>query len=175
MSNASTAPATLLPSAGPFRRFAALVYDSLLLLAVLFLGTLVVLPLSGGEAITLDGSGPWEYVYRIYVLLLILGFFGLPWTRRGQTLGMMSWKIRLVLADGGSVSWQRAALRLAIGVVIVAAALSGLWLARGDGGALPAAALSGPALVNYLWMAFDGQSRTLQDVLSATRVVRLPG
>jgi uncharacterized RDD family membrane protein YckC len=159
--------------AGLGRRFAALVYDSLLLVAVLFLGTLALLPLTGGEAITPQGSGALEYLYRGWIALLTLGFFGLPWVRTGQTLGMMSWKLRLERMDGGRLRWIEVAARLAIGAVVVTAAVAGLWLAGRPGTAawLPGLLLL-PAVVNYLWMGFDREARTLQDQLTGCRVVR---
>ena len=111
-----------------FRRLAALVYDGLLLLAVLFLGTLVLLPFTGGESITPQDSGAWAYAYRGWVALLTLGFFGVSWTRRGQTLGMMSWKIRLVRLDGSAFRWIHVLSRLGVGMALVVAAALGLWL-----------------------------------------------
>lgn len=164
------------PALGPAglgRRFAALVYDSLLLVAVLFLGTLVLLPLTGGEAITPQDSGGYEYLYRGWIALLTLGFFGLPWVRTGQTLGMMSWKLRLERPDGSRIGWRDAAGRLLVGGLIVVAAVTGLWLA-GRGGApawLPGLLLL-PTVANYLWMGFDREARTLQDLLTGGRVVR---
>jgi uncharacterized RDD family membrane protein YckC len=158
-----------------WRRFAALVYDSLLLLAVLFLGTLALLPLTGGESITPQDSGAWELAYRAWVMLLTAGFFGISWTRRGQTLGMMSWKIRLLRDDGTLLRWPRALLRLLLGAAVALAALVGLLSVARTGSLLPAgwgSALLLPAAANYLWMGFDPEARTLQDRLSGCRVVR---
>lgn len=160
--------------ASMWRRLGALVYDGLLLAAVLFFGTLVLLPLTGGQAITPQDSGAWEYGYRAWIALLVAGFFGVSWTRRGQTLGMMSWKIRLVADDGLPPRWPRALLRLAIGAVPVVAGLTSLF-AFGGGTTVPrdwAALLLIPAVANYLWMGFDAEARTLQDKLTGCRVQR---
>lgn len=170
-------PSTTPSAAGPFRRFAALVYDFLLLVAVLFLGTLALLPFSGGRAITPQDAGPWEYAYRVYVAALVLGFFGVSWTRRGQTLGMMSWKIRVERIDGMRLGWAGCARRLAIGTAFALSAAAGLWLLRAPAGTprwLGGAALLVPVAVNYAWMRRGGDSRTLHDRLSDSRVVRLP-
>jgi uncharacterized RDD family membrane protein YckC len=159
-----------------FRRLAALVYDSLLLLAVLFLGTLMLLPLTGGESITPQDSGPWEYLYRGWIALLTLGFFGLSWTRRGQTLGMMSWKIRLLRDDGSLPRWRDAALRFLSGALTLLCALLGLVsLAHPADSPLGywAWALLLPSAANYLWVFLDPESRSLQDRLTRCRVVRL--
>lgn len=159
-----------------WRRLGALVYDGLLLAAVLFLGTLVLLPLTGGKSITPQDSGPWEYVYRAWIALLIAGFFGISWTRRGQTLGMMSWKIRLQREDGRLPDWPVALLRIAIGMVPALSALLGLVSIGRSAGMLPGAwgsTLLLPAIANYLWMGFDPEARTLQDRLSRCRMVRV--
>ena len=90
------------------RRLAALVYDSLLILAVLFLATALALALAGGA---LDAHG-WGF--RAYLLAVVAGFFGWFWTHGGQTLGMRAWKIRVERLDGGPVDWPQALLRLAV-------------------------------------------------------------
>jgi len=160
--------------AGLGRRLAALVYDSLLLVAVLFLGTLLLLPLTGGEAITPQDAGPWEHLYRLWVAALVVGFFGVSWTRRGQTLGMMSWKIRLVRDGGQPLRWRDVVLRLLAGAVLAVLAIGGLWALARPGDMLDGAwaVLLLPALANYAWMAFDGESRTLQDRLTRCRMLR---
>lgn len=167
---APSAPASL------WRRLGALVYDGLLLLAVLFLGTLVLLPLTGGESITPQAAGGWEHAYRAWIALLVTGFFGLSWTRHGQTLGMMSWKIRLRREDGAALRWRDALLRLAVGAVPALAALVGLVSIGRDGQLLPTGwgvLLLLPAAANYLWMGLDPQARSLQDRLSRSRMERV--
>ena len=162
--------------ASVWRRLGALVYDGLLLLAVLFMGTLVLLPLTGGQPITPQDSGPWEYAYRGWIALLVALFFGYSWTRRGQTLGMMSWKIRVQREGGALLRWPQALARLGIGLVPALSALIGLVpIGRGPASALRpwGTALMLPAVANYLWMGFDPEARTLQDRLSGCRVVRV--
>lgn len=163
--------------AGLGRRLAALFYDGLLITAVLFLGTLALLPLTGGEAITPQESGPWEVAYRVWLMLLALGYFCGSWIRRGQTLGMMSWKIRLQRDGGGLPRGRDAVLRFALGCAATVAALSGLWLLRGATATASAAlgvALLLPAVGNYLIMYADPGARTLLDRCTRCRVVRLP-
>ena len=162
--------------AGLGRRLAALLYDGLLLMAVLFLGTLVLLPFTGGEAITPQDSGPWEVAYRVWLALLAFGFFCSSWIRRGQTLGMMSWKIRLQRGDGRSLRWLDAVLRFSLGGALAVAALSGLWVLRGATTLSSAAlgiALLLPAVGSYLFMYADPDARTLLDRWTRCRVMRL--
>lgn len=167
------------PAAGLLRRLAALTYDCLLLLAILFVGTMVLLPLTGGEAITPASQGPAIYLaYRAYLALLALGYFGLAWTRGGQTLGMVAWRIRLVASGGGGSAWPAAIRRFAIGLVLTIAAEYGLRLAFEPGEpthALAAGLLLLPVLMNFAWIAFDARGRSLQDIACHTRILRIAG
>jgi len=138
------------PSSPPglLRRLAAVLYDSLLLLALLMVATAMFLPLTGGEAIDPKRDPMLEWVYRAVLLLLTVGFYGIFWTRRGQTLGMASWRLRVEREDGGTLGWGDTLRRLA------AAVLS--WLPLGLG---------------WLWILVDPEHRAWHDRLSGTRMV----
>jgi uncharacterized RDD family membrane protein YckC len=133
------------------RRLGAMLYDSLLLTAVLMLATGAMLFATGGEAIRSDTHPVLEWLYRAVLIALTLGFFGLYWTRGGQTLGMAAWRIKVERDDGALLTWRDSAVRLG------AAVLS--WL---------------PAGLGFLWILFDSESKAWHDGLSHTRVVRLP-
>jgi uncharacterized RDD family membrane protein YckC len=90
-------------------------------------------------------------VYRAVLVLLTVGFFGVFWTRRGQTLGMASWRVRVEREDGTLLDWGDTVRRLA------AALLS--WLPLGLG---------------FLWVLVDPQRRAWHDRLSRSRVVVVP-
>jgi uncharacterized RDD family membrane protein YckC len=139
------------PAAGLLRRLAAMVYDSLLVVAVMMVVTALFLPLTGGEAITPADSGALENVYRLVMLLLVIGFFGLFWTRRGQTLGMAAWRLKVERQDGKLLTWTDVLKRLG------AACLS--WL---------------PAGMGFLWILVDRERLAWHDRLSHTRVVVEP-
>jgi len=145
VTDATPAPAGLL------RRLGALLYDGLLLLAVLMIATALFLPLTGGEAIDPRANPLLEWVYRTVLLLLIVGFFGVFWTRRGQTLGMASWRLRVEREDGALLTWADTVRRLAAAVLA--------WLPLGLG---------------YLWILVDADRRAWHDRLSGTRVVVVP-
>ena len=165
------------PAAGLLRRLAALTYDCLLLFAILFVGTMALLPLTHGEAITPASQGPGTYLaYRGYLALLALGYFGLAWTRGGQTLGMMAWRIRLGAPNGSTPGWPSAASRFALGLALAIAAEYGLRLALEPGGSaqrLAAGFLLLPLLLNFAWIAIDPRGRSLQDLACRTRTFRM--
>jgi len=128
-----------------------MLYDGLLLLAVLMVATALFLPLTGGEALDPERNPVLEFVYRSVLLVLIVGFFGLFWTRRGQTLGMASWRLRVEREDGTLLGWGDTLRRLAWALVSLL-----------------------PLGLGFLWVLFDPERRAWHDRLSRTRVVVLP-
>jgi len=163
--------------AGLFRRLAAQVYDFLLVIALWFIATFMVLPLTGGEAITPATQGGLEWAYRAWLLAVFFGYFGFCWVRGGQTLGMRAWRIRLESAGGRSPRWTEAGLRYAIGVALILTAVYGAWLIARPGWS-PSDALALllllPVPVNLAWIALDREGRSLQDLAGAMQMVRVP-
>lgn len=139
------------PSAGVLRRLGAMVYDLLLVIALMMVVTALLLPLTGGEAITNERFGAWEYAYRVLLLAVVVGFFGLFWTRRGQTLGMQAWRLKIQREDGALLRWPDVLKRLAFATV-------GLCLAG----------------FGYWWIWIDRDRLAWPDRWSRTRVVVLP-
>ena len=93
------------PSASLLKQLVAMLYDSLLIIALLFIATAILLPLNKGEAI----GGP---LYSLYLLLIIFIFYSWFWNKSGQTLGMKVWKIRIINDYGFNPSWPVSFLRL---------------------------------------------------------------
>jgi uncharacterized RDD family membrane protein YckC len=165
------------PAAGLFRRLAALLYDCLLLLALLFVGTLAALPLTGGEAITPAAQGLGAYLlYRAYLALLALGFFGVSWTHGGQTLGMVAWRIRLRVANDETPKWPATLRRFALGLALAVAAEFGLRLVLAPG-SLARSMMGGllllPLFLNFAWIPFDARGRSLQDLACRMQVLKI--
>lgn len=126
------------------RRLAAMVYDGLLLLGLMILPTLLVV-LVRQQAITPDTA--FHRVYQLFLLLLVVGFYVLSWTRRRQTAGMQAWQLRVVRSDGSRLDVRDALLRFA------ASLLSLLPLGLG-----------------YLWIVFDRHGLAWHDRLTRTQV-----
>ena len=132
---------------GLLRRLAAIAYDSLLLCGILLVAALP-LPLVG-EAI---GHSWWlQLLIQAYLISVCLLFFGWFWVHGGQTLGMRAWRLAVIRADGGRITWRLAAARFA------AAILS--WVVLGLG---------------FLWVLFDADKLAWHDRLSGTRLVLRP-
>lgn len=138
-------------TAGVLRRFGAMLYDLLVVMALMFIVTALFLPFTGGEAITPDRSVLVERIYQVALLLVVVLFFCVFWTRRGQTIGMLAWRLRVERNDGSVLTWRDALLRLA-GACVSLAALG----------------------LGYFWIWIDSERRAWHDRWSGTRVVVLP-
>ena len=130
---------------GFLRRLAAIFYDLLLLFALLAVAiTLLTLPFGMPTGVRLIALQ--LFLFEILPMLFFTGF----WSRGGQTLGMRAWRLKLLRADGGSVTWRDAFKRH------LAALLSLLIFGLG-----------------FLWMLVDREGLTWHDRLSDTRLVVL--
>jgi uncharacterized RDD family membrane protein YckC len=138
-------------SAGVLRRFGAMLYDLLLVIALLFIVTALFLPFTGGEAITPGRSLVVERIYQAVLLFVVVVFFCLFWTWRGQTVGMLAWRLRVERSDGTLLTWRDALLRL--------------------GGAFVSLAVLG---LGYFWIWIDRDRLAWHDRWSGTRVVVVP-
>ena len=72
------------------RRAGAMLYDGLLIVAVLFLGTIPFVAVRAGESVD-PGSLPYQLAMATLVFVFYVGF----WSRYGRTLGMQSWGLRI--------------------------------------------------------------------------------
>jgi len=93
------------------RRLGSMLYDAILVIALLIVGTCVLLLLTNGENIK-----PGNFYYQSYLLFLIVSFFSWFWTHGGQTAGMAAWRLKLTTFSNTSISFQQALLRLLIAV-----------------------------------------------------------
>ena len=102
------------PPAGLLKQLAAMVYDSLLIFAVLFFASAAAIVFNHGEAIE---SSP---VFSLYLLFMLFTFYAWFWHRSGQTLGMRAWRIRIVSEQGGNPGWVTCYLRLVLALLSMA-------------------------------------------------------
>jgi uncharacterized RDD family membrane protein YckC len=137
-------------SAGFGRRLAALLYDSVLLAALLVAFTSGAVFLNHGVAVERKTAGAWVYVYEAGLISVIAGYYLLNWTRSGQTLGMRAWHLRAVTDSGKPLPLKAAVLRFFFGILAWA-----------------------PAALGVLWLYVDPEHAALHDRLSKTRVVHL--
>ena len=132
---------------GLIRRLAAIIYDALLIGALLFLATIPFIAVRGGEPVEIGDN----LYYRLVLVLVVYAFFVGFWSRSGRTLGMQSWGLQLETQDGGRPTWGTNSLRF------FAAILS--WV---------------PAGLGFLWQLWDKDRLTWHDRISGTHLVHYP-
>ncbi|MBX3618397.1 MAG: RDD family protein [Rhizobacter sp.] len=105
---------------GLLRRMASLLYEGLLLFGIGLipgaLGALLV-AMIGPESAAHDSRALQAVTFLIYG-----AYFTWFWSRRGQTLPMQTWHIRVVSSDGAPLSLQQAAGRFIAACLWVAPA-----------------------------------------------------
>lgn len=124
------------------RRLGAILYDSLLVLALMILATLVFIAMRGGESVE-SGDGSFRITLLAIAYLFYVGF----WSRHGRTLGMQSWRLQLETADSKKPDVARASLRFFAGVLSLI-----------------------PLGLGYWWQLWDKDGLTWHDRISGTRL-----
>ncbi len=130
---------------GIFRRLASMLYEALLLAAVLF---------AAGFVFTAAFHSPLSPVLRVafqaYLLLVTAAYFVWYWLHGGQTLPMKTWRLRVASADGKPLRFGQACLRFIC-------ALTGILLGFG-----------------ILWALFDRDRQFWHDRMAGTKIVLSP-
>jgi len=134
------APAPLLA------RIAAMIYESLLVTAVLFVASFIIIPVVG------ELHAAWQrHLFQAYILGVLFAYFSSFWLRSGQTLAMKTWRIRLVQANGDTLTFKQAVLRFFLALLGLLLAGAGFW-----------------------WALVDRDRQFLHDRIAGTRLVRVP-
>ncbi len=134
------------PPAPVFSRFAVMVYEALLVTAVVFVASFIIIPVVG------EMQAPWQrHLFQFYLLGVLFAYFSAFWLRSGQTLAMKTWRIRLVQQNGDTLTFRQALLRFALAWMSLLLLGAGFW-----------------------WAFFDRDRQFLHDRILGTRLVRIP-
>src|SRR5687768_18223565 len=132
---------------GLWRRLLSMIYELLILVAVLFIASFVF------HLVFRDTSSVFfRPAFQLYLLVVAGIYFTWFWTHGGQTLPMQTWKLRVISADGGGLYLKQALARYLFAVI-------GIFLLGGG----------------ILWALFDREGLFLHDRLAGTRIVRIEG
>ena len=154
------------------RRLLALIYELILLFAVVFIAAYLFSALTQFKG---DPASPLYYAFQIAIFGAIGTYFVWCWRKSGQTLPMKTWKIRLTALDRTRPSLARCWLRYTlawIGPLVGLVAYKGIVLLAGYGMArfsVVALLASLPFFaLNFAWAVFDRERRFLHDRLAGT-------
>ena len=139
-----------LPTAPLWRRLAALIYDSLIIVGMfIILGLILVAILK-----LIIGDFPGELPFSIVMTLLFstcFFYYTHSWRRGGQTIGMKAWRIRLANLTEQPISLSQCMLRTGCGFFSIVIFGIGFW-----------------------WAWLDKNQRSWHDMASLTRIVFIP-
>lgn len=168
--------------AGIAVRMMAILYDGMLILALLFLmgtigavvGTLLLLDV-GTESTHARQLPLWYQngVMTPLFVLTLIGFYGLFWRKSGQTLGMQTWRLKTVDNMGNLLTWSQSTRRIMSACLVpflcgmIALILNGarLWVLLG--------ALFG-FVFNYAFCLFNSRGLAVHDILSNSMTLKVP-
>jgi uncharacterized RDD family membrane protein YckC len=130
---------------GLTRRLLVMLYDALVVVALMMLATGIVLWIH--PATLTAGRDFWYTLYLLAVWFLYLAWC---WQHGGVTLGMRAWRVQLVTDNLQPMSWAQSGLRF------VTSFISGLPLGAG-----------------FLWSLRDRENRAWHDHWSRSRLCRI--
>jgi uncharacterized RDD family membrane protein YckC len=114
----SPQPAT----AGLWRRLAALMYEGVLVFAIVFVAAYLFIALARDTP-----SGWLRIAFYIYLLCICGGYFVFCWVRTGQTLAQKTWNLRLTNLDGSLLRPRQAILRYLLALPSIGSGIGLLW------------------------------------------------
>jgi len=157
MTDSSLAPA--------WKRLAAIIYDALLVVAIVMVVGMVAQFATGGRLVDAHGQVT-AWWYRPLQGVVVGAYFLWSWTRGGQTLGMRPWRIRVSDAQGDAVTWGRGLIRLLVAALPLALlAIYPLTSMR--------AALWAPVVGWAIWLLpsfVDRRHRAIHDMMARTEI-----
>lgn len=131
------------PAPALLRRLASMVYELLLVIALLFIAALAYSFLRNPQA-------PGGMIFfQLYLLMVVAGYFIWFWTHGGRTLAMKTWRLRVISADGNPLSLKQAALRFMLAMIGISCLGIGI-----------------------LWAWFDAEGQFLHDRVAGTRLIK---
>jgi uncharacterized RDD family membrane protein YckC len=129
---------------GLFRRGLIILYDAIVIIALLMLATLIAMLF--GMA---NSTAALDFTYTTYLLLVWFLYLGWCWNRGGMTLGMRVWHVCIRNESGNRPNWGQCALRFLVSLLSLAVVGLG-----------------------FIWSVFEKEQRTWHDLASHTRLLR---
>jgi uncharacterized RDD family membrane protein YckC len=150
----STSPSENQQKIAPlWRRLFAMIYDGFLLFGIsMLVGAFhisIKAVIFGKNSIETSPTAGGDFILFIIWILAIFLFYFFFWRNSGQTLGMQSWRLKIVSLKGENISISQCMIRFFVAILSIV--ILGL---------------------GYLW-CFLGKHRTWHDIASDTNIILL--
>ncbi|PTQ90669.1 RDD family protein [Agitococcus lubricus] len=174
-----TAQTESIPLARAGVRLAAVIYDGLLIVALNAIVAVVLVVIATPSDMSTNNQTvvlpDWFRSLVLFPAMVVMTwlFYGYFWRKNGQTLGMQTWRLKVIKPNGQLLSWGDAAGRCAAAMILPTfCGLAASFLYH-SAGAFALSILFG-FVGNYLWSWVNGRGLAWHDQLSATVVIRVP-
>ncbi|MDO8415689.1 MAG: RDD family protein [Agitococcus sp.] len=160
-------------------RLAAVLYDGLLIIAInAILAAILIGIATPAEVAAKHQAVVLPDWFRHFVLfpamvLMTWVFYGYFWRKTGQTLGMQTWRLKVIKPNGQLLSWSDAFGRCAAAMILPTICGLAANMLYNNSGAFALSLVFG-FVGNYLWAWINGRGLAWHDQLSATVVIRVP-
>lgn len=156
--------------ASRWRRFACMMYEGVLLFGVIFLAGYLF------DTLTQSRNALMLRHMRQVILFVAMGvYFVLCWRRRGQTLPMKTWNIRLQDIAGAAISLPRLIARYVLAWILpLMMAFAVMTASRATGYSSTDLFIVFAPFAGFIYTWFDRESLFLHDRLLGTRLVDTP-
>lgn len=138
-------PKTIISFPGFWRRILCMIYEFLLLMAVLFITSFFF------HLVYHDTESTYFRLIFQFYLLSVAGIYLIWfWTHGGQTLAMQTWKMRIISVNGEKIGVWQAILRYILAVISISFFGCGI-----------------------IWALFDRENQFLYDRAAGTKIINV--
>ena len=150
-------------------------YDLFLIIPLLMLTSALLIAIHGPTDNAVVRSVPaWQQWIVTYIALV--GFFGLFWRQKGQTLGMQAWRVKLVSRlDNARVPWAHVFIRIGTAAApVILSLLPFLYFNINNASVLVYVIAAIIAGMGFFWRWGNTERLYLHDQLSSTELRLAP-
>ena len=150
-------------------------YDLFLIIPLLMLTSALLIAIHGPTDNAVVRSVPaWQQWIVTY--LALVGFFGLFWRQKGQTLGMQAWRVKLVSRLGNArVPWTQVFIRISTAAApVILSLLPFLYFNINNASVLVYVIAAIIAGMGFFWRWGNTERLYLHDQLSSTELRLAP-
>ena len=160
-------------------RLAAVLYDGLLIIAINAILAAILIGIATPAEVAAKHQAvvlpDWFRHFILFPAMVLMTwvFYGYFWRKTGQTLGMQTWRLKVVKPNGQLLSWSDAFGRCAAAMILPTICGLAANVLYNNGGTFALSLVFG-FVGNYLWAWINGRGLAWHDQLSATVVIRVP-
>lgn len=85
------------------KRLSSIIYDAFLVFSFIFFIGLIIIIIIQKET--------QNILFFLIMFIIFFGYFSISWVKSGQTIGMKSWKFKVVQFNGNNITYKQSIIR----------------------------------------------------------------